>query len=278
MTFFEGKHRTQFDGSTLAGENCTPTSGANGVRASSGGRIDKSGGEIRELVKKSEEQDSDTAGWSLNDLALAMKRLEVPFAIRKDKWSGVEAALRAGEFVVLQGDSDRFGAGTCSGKFNGDHCVGLHPGDGADGTWLLADPICPSRRRETAATLQAYAEKFANGTKIRFGVFTTPVPREDDVTITAIKGEDWKPSVVNGQNNGVLRATPDRRAPIIDRVLPDAIVRSIAEIEAGGERWRLTEHGGAPAFLLRSDFTPVVQGGDPAVDAKLTEYIDRTNG
>jgi hypothetical protein len=99
MTFFEGKHRTQFDGSTLAAENCTPTSGANGVRASTGGRIDKSGGEIRELVKNSEEQDSDTAGWSLNDLALAMKRLEVPFAIRKDTWSGVEAALRAGVFV-----------------------------------------------------------------------------------------------------------------------------------------------------------------------------------
>jgi len=102
---------------------------------------------------------------------------------------------------------------------------------------------------------------------------------EDDVRITAIKGEDWKPSVgTNGQSNGVLRATPDRGAPIVVRLPLEAVVRTIAEVKAGGEDWRLTEHDGAPTYLLRSDWTPLLQGGDAAVDAKLSEYIARTSG
>jgi hypothetical protein len=278
MIFFEGKHRTQFDGSSLAKENCTPTSGANGARASTGGKVDRSGGEVRALVKNSEESDSKTAGWSLNDLNLGMQRLGVPFQIKKGKWSNVEAAIQAGLFVVLQGDSDQFGNGTCSGKFDGDHCVGLHPGVAADGTWLLADPICPGLRREQPAILRAYAEKFAGGEKIRFGVFTTPVPQEDDVTITAVKGEDWKPTANKdtGATNGVLRAVPDRTAPIIERVDLGQTIRSIAEVKGlGGSDWRLTKFKGKTLFMLRSDFTPLVQNGDPAVDQALSDYIAR---
>jgi hypothetical protein len=102
---------------------------------------------------------------------------------------------------------------------------------------------------------------------------------EDDVRITVIKGEDWKPAAdASGNSNGVLRATPDRRAPILVRLELEAIVRTIAEIRAGGEDWRLTEHLGAPGYLLRSDWVPLVQGGDPAVDAKLDTYIARTSG
>jgi hypothetical protein len=102
---------------------------------------------------------------------------------------------------------------------------------------------------------------------------------EDDVRITAVKGEDWKPNAsATGDSNGVVRATPDRGAPIVARLPLETVVRTIAEIKGGGEDWRLTEHLGAPGYLLRSDWTPLVPGGDPAVDAKLDEYITRAAG
>jgi hypothetical protein len=74
---------------------------------------------------------------------------------------------------------------------------------------------------------------------------------EDDVRITAIKGEDWVPTVSGGQSNGVFRDVPDRAAPVVARVAAGTIVRSIAEVETDAippdNRWRLTEHGGKPA-------------------------------
>jgi hypothetical protein len=102
---------------------------------------------------------------------------------------------------------------------------------------------------------------------------------EGDVRITAIKGEDWIPAVgLTGISNGVLRAMPDRSAEILERLPLETVVRTIAELSADGDSWRLTERAGKPVYLLRTDWTPVVQGGDPAIDAKLSEYIDRTAG
>ena len=102
---------------------------------------------------------------------------------------------------------------------------------------------------------------------------------EGDVHITVIKGEDWTPaSDPAGLSNGVLRAIPDRGAVILERLPLGTLVRTIAELTADGESWRLTEHLGQPTYLLRTDWTPVVPGGDPAVDAKLSEYIERTTG
>jgi len=104
-------------------------------------------------------------------------------------------------------------------------------------------------------------------------------PVEDDVRITGIKGEDWMPTVNGGQSNGVLRDVPDRTAPVVARVAPGTIVRSIAEVETNAappnNRWRLTEHAGKPAYMLRTDWTPLVQGGDPVVDGALTAYLER---
>jgi GH25 family lysozyme M1 (1,4-beta-N-acetylmuramidase) len=104
-------------------------------------------------------------------------------------------------------------------------------------------------------------------------------PREDDVRITAIKGEDWLPTVSGGQSNGVLRDLPDRALPIVVRVEAGTIVRSIAEVETSAappdNRWRLTEHAGKPAYMLRMDWTPLVPGGDPLVDEALNAYIER---
>lgn len=106
-----------------------------------------------------------------------------------------------------------------------------------------------------------------------------PSGPEDGVRITAIKGEDWIPTVVGDQSNGVFRDVPDRAAPVVARVPAGAIVRSIAEIETNAvppdNRWRLTEHGGKPAYMLRSDWAPIVQGGDPALDGILSAYIER---
>jgi hypothetical protein len=100
-------------------------------------------------------------------------------------------------------------------------------------------------------------------------------PTEEDMTIAAIKGEDWKPTVTNGQSNGVYRATPDRAAPIVARLPADSVIRTIAEVYAGNNNWRLTEIDGKPAYFLRTDLAPLVSGGDPAVDAALNDYITR---
>jgi len=183
--YYAGRHRTQYDGSPLAKQNCAPTTAANGSRAASGGRIDKSGGDVRALVAQSEETSPATPGWSLEDQALACRRLGVAFAITGGGWVALQAAHDAGRFVSVPGDSDQFGDGTCSGAFDGDHSVGIHPGTAADGTWPLADPICPARRQEKPSVIRAYAEKLG-GAGFRFGVFTDEVPKEDEV-IKAIR-------------------------------------------------------------------------------------------
>src|SRR3990167_9342469 len=96
---------------------------------------------------------------------------------------------------------------------------------------------------------------------------------EEDEVITAIKGEEWKPTVTGTQSNGVFRESPDRSAPIVERVGVDVVIRSIAEIAAGGLSWRVTERMGKTLYMLRTDWTPLVQGGDPVVDALLSDFI-----
>jgi hypothetical protein len=102
------------------------------------------------------------------------------------------------------------------------------------------------------------------------------------VRITAIKGEDWVPTVSGDQSNGVFRDVPDRAAPVVARVPAGTIVRTIAEVETNAippnNRWRLTEHDGKPAYMLRSDWQPTIQGGDPVLDGLLTAYIERRHG
>lgn len=283
---YAGTHRTQFDGSPLAGQNCTPTSGANGARAATGGRVDKSGAEIRALVKVSEETNPATPGWSLDDLQLAMGRLGVRYEIRRGVWSNIVSAHDTGLAIALQGDSDQFSDGTCSGAFDGDHCVAIHPGTYGNGDWSLADPICKGRRPEKPAVLRDYATKFAAKVAgrptsvIRYGVFLDPVPREADMDVRAIKGEDWKPKAnASGASNGVLRPSPELGGPVLVRLPLGTIVRSIAEIRTAAPTdfdWRLTEYQGQPAYMLRRDWDPLVPGGDPATDAALTAYIART--
>jgi hypothetical protein len=100
---------------------------------------------------------------------------------------------------------------------------------------------------------------------------------EDEVQITAIKGEDWTPTTnAAGGSNGVFRAAPDKSAAIVERVGLNVVIRSIEEIRtsaATDNDWRVTERMGKVLYMLRRDWNPLVPGGDPAVDQQLTDYI-----
>lgn len=183
--YYQGRHRTQFDGGALAGENCTPTSGANGARCATGGAVDRSGTQIRSLVARSEETNPATAGWSLTDLDLAMSRISVPFSIGTGGWDGLRSVRASGRGTALQGDSDQFTTG-CSGAFDGNHCIYVHPETNSSGLWLIGDPICSDWRWEHESVLKAYASKF--NSNISYGVFTTPVPKEADVVPIKVDG------------------------------------------------------------------------------------------
>lgn len=194
-------HRCQYDYSSFTAVNgCTWTSGATGADASTGGRVNVSPDQVKAKVKRTEETNPLSAGWSMGDLDLAMSRLGVPFANRTGgQWGDVLTALDDGLYVVLQGDSDQFGNATCSGSFDGDHAVGLHPKRDSLGRQGMNDPICRSMRYETRATLREYAEKLARRIgeypRLRFGAFTIPVPLElpdtsTEDTVYSIKGVD----------------------------------------------------------------------------------------
>lgn len=96
----------------------------------------------------------------------------------------------------------------------------------------------------------------------------------DDLDITAIKGEDWN---LAGGVRRPYRSKPERtNAAIAGYIEPtDTPIRTIAEVTANSNNWRTTKIGGKVIYLLRSDLTPVVPGGDPATDAALSSYIAR---
>lgn len=172
------KHRSQYDAGNsqrTRSEGCTWTSAANGIDAATGGKHKYQPDSILGLIPRQDETDPATDGWSLYDVDHAMAKIGVPFQVRTGQgWSGVQTARAKGQYVLLQGDSDRFPGTSCSGAFNGDHCIGVHPDNDVSGHWRIDDPICGSARYETQATLRAYAAKLLP--LIRFGVFTDPVP------------------------------------------------------------------------------------------------------
>jgi hypothetical protein len=99
-------------------------------------------------------------------------------------------------------------------------------------------------------------------------------PEDTDVTITVVKGEDWTP--LGGRRP--YRDVPIRGAGgnILGYIELGQVVRTIAEATTpDGNRWRLTERDGKPAWLLRTDFEPLVAGGSPVVDSVLNQYIGR---
>ena len=186
---YEPRHEWQYAAANTARtrtSGCTWVSGAIGLDASTGGRLDPPPDAVVSKVLRSEETNPDTPGWSLADLRLAVQRLGGRFDVRSGAgWAGVRAARELGLFVVLQGDSDRFPGG-CSGAFDGDHAIGLPPGPMDDATWAIHDPICRDRTRQAESVLRAYAEKLSPG--VLFGVFPDPVPGGYSVDVYSVPG------------------------------------------------------------------------------------------
>lgn len=210
MSRYLNPHVTQYDGSRYAASNCTPASGANGANAATKGRVAKTGGQVRALVARDEETNPGTPGWTLQDLRLAMTRIDVNFTIRSGSgWVALAKAHDDGYYIAVQGDSDRFTDSTCSGAFDGDHCIGVHPDEDSTGRWRIDDPICRVARYERPEVIRAYAQKFAP--TVNWGMFLPIVPLAlpdtstgDDVPIYSVPGRVTA-RIREGQP---LRATP----------------------------------------------------------------------
>lgn len=190
-------------------------------------------------------------------------------------------ALTTGKGAVVTGLMGNLPAGhrlrRFSPNYTGGHAVYVARMDDQMRVWWM-DPLAPQGTYggEWASSSELASFMASNAT----AVVQPLAEKEVEVPIvTAIKGEDWTPTVTNGVSNGVLRATPDRAAAIVARVPAGQALRTIAECKATAAEptalWRLTEWAGAPAYALRSDWTPLVQGGDPATDQRLTDYIAR---
>lgn len=182
MSYYIATHWSQYaDGQSAATRRfgCTWTTVANGIAAVSGGTHRPTPDTIHALVPSGQETNPQTPGWSIADAVKAMHRYG--FGSLDDRtgagWAQVIDALNEGQYVLLQGDSDRFGNATCSGDFDGDHCIGISPNRRTVDThreWYINDPICPGGRWERESVLRDYAEKLWAG--IRFGAFSPAVP------------------------------------------------------------------------------------------------------
>jgi hypothetical protein len=278
--YYLNPHVTQFDGSTYAGSNCTPTAGANGANAATGGDTALLGWQVRNLVKRNEETDPTKPGWSIPDLDLAMARAGVPFENRSQRgWSALLADVTAGHYLVLQGDSDRFSNMTCSGAFDGFHAIGIHP---ARRVWnarpqhWIDDPICRTGRWEFDSTLKAYGAKL--DPDMRYGMFGV-VPRASapppevkmglqfrimnriDGIVTVV-GNDH--AIIRVDNAGFVAVPAGQKREVAAKVLLTAPVPNHPNIGAGTQAYLIGNIPGAnpdvsiAAILLLKDgtFTP----------------------
>lgn len=217
--YYLNPHRSQYDpdSSTFTRQTgCGPTTVANGANASTGGHISKTAQQVHDLIPRSQETDPSTPGWSIPDQDRAAAKLGVPFENRSGQgWGKALTALAQGLYVALQGDSDQFGNETCSGAFNGDHDIGIHPAtrvvDGLRQHWI-DDPICPTGRWEFDYIIRKYAVKLS--ASVRFAVFTRPVPK------VAVP----KPPTVT-LRAGATRVTPPRSKRISVGVGHSAVIR-----------------------------------------------------
>jgi hypothetical protein len=165
--YYVQPHVSQFDGSAYAGSNCTPTSLANGIAAVTRGVSKPTGSRVRAVLARSEETNPATPGWSIPDADKAAARLGVAFDdLSGTGWQRLRTAHETGHYLIVQGDSDKFSNATCSGAFDGDHCIGIHPAT-LGSRWWIDDPICRDGRWEEQAVLMRYAQDLSP--MIRFG-------------------------------------------------------------------------------------------------------------
>jgi hypothetical protein len=185
VKYYANWHRYQYakqNSAITRSSGCTWISLAAGADASTGGKVDLWPDEVKVRLKVSEETNPKTPGWSMADAVKASSRIGVKLANRSGQgWAAVVLAHNSGLSLILQGDSDQFSNSTCSGAFDGDHAIHVHPETNSDGQWRIDDPICKTHRWEKPSVLRKYAEKLYS--RIYFGVFTDAVPllKEEDV-------------------------------------------------------------------------------------------------
>lgn len=159
-------------------EGCVWTTVTNGIRSISGGRYRPTPDAIHNLLPKAQETNPLTPGWSITDAIKAAGRYGVHLNDHTGEgWEALVAFHDAGKFVLVQGDSDQFPNGTCSGAFDGDHCIGITPQskvEEGERWFYIHDPVCDEGRWAKEAVLKRYASKLYAG--IRFAVFVQSVP------------------------------------------------------------------------------------------------------
>jgi hypothetical protein len=288
MTRYTNHHVSQYCpgcSSITRSSGCTWTSARNGADAATGGKVNKTPDQVHALVKNSEETSPSTPGWSLGDVNLAMSRLGVGFEDRSHTgWAGVVKAHDAGFYIILQGDSDQFPDTTCSGNFNGDHAIGVHPNEDA-GRWRIDDPICLTARYESEARLRAYAEKLDS--KVRFGVFTTPVPiippdtaTEDAMLLTSAKALTGTATLITAW--GLWDVATDNKSAAVAKGTTFDVLGSViyhkSKANPDGFTGYLVNHSGrlhvlpskdVSKFVAKSATYPVTVGGKAAGSVTL---------
>jgi hypothetical protein len=226
MARYVQPHVSQFDGGTYQGQACVPASLANGVAAQSGGARRPTASQVHALIPRDEEQNPGP-GWSVVDADRAMRKLGVEFT-PVNGWDMVEAAHDSGRYVTLAGDSDRFANSTCSGVFDGDHTIGVHPNQktvDAVEVWWIDDPVCKTGRWERKSVIKAYAEKLASarggsvvGGRFERVVPLTAEPAKPPTVVLRYGGKKLTPrqvkriKVPSGRRANV-RSRPDRIRP-----------------------------------------------------------------
>lgn len=212
-------------------------------------------------------------GGSLSEIVLACKTLwpQLPLtAYDGEAWAAFLASLRADGVASLAVRSSLLPRDQQYG-FTGAHQVGV----AWDGTnFRLMNPL-DTNGASPKAIGSAQLRMAAFGLFMGTG-FRAVVLEGLDMQITAVVREQWHPTVTNGQSNGVLRAVPDRAAPVVSRVPVGSSIVTIAEIKtpawtgakSNGD-WRLVDTGRAPMFALRSDW---VSDGPPPPVIDATPY------
>ncbi len=141
---------------------CTLECGAMGLDIISGGRIDVWGGNLVPYCGRS------TAlivqrGTNLSNVAQAWKHWGKTLENRTGyTWANVLSDIRAGYWVILQGDYDQFSLSVrCQDSFLGDHAILVGPESTSNEEYLSADPLCRDFKYIPADQLRNYSQKLA---------------------------------------------------------------------------------------------------------------------
>ena len=249
MTLYLQPHQSQYqDGASAVTRHsgCTWTSGANGIAATTGGAKRPTPDQVHALLPNAEETNPGTPGWSIPDLVKALAKYGVPVEDRTGGgWTAVVEA-HAAHYIVLQGVSAVFAGTTCSGAFDGDHAIGVHPRSKVDPAgdvwWWIDDPICTTGRWEREDVLRKYAE--ALWSSIRFAAFTgvvpavpAPKPPPPPVTLRFGARKLAKPAV------RTVRVAVGRKANVRTAPRTSAPVAQLLRRGAKFTAWQVTDRG-----------------------------------